>query len=107
MTTDLTTKKTTSIIDATKETDNAVYEVRYQVVDVKGTKTLQALHAEVYERNLGEGMQNIGYMDYDGSGISMKGFPASERTSAFVGDFMALVEECKAAVCNVQTLPVL
>lgn len=107
MTTNLTVKKTTSIIDANKETDNAVYEVRYQVVDVKGTKALQALHAEVYERNLGEGMQNIGYMDYDGSGISMKGFPASERTSAFVGDFMALVEECKAAVCNVQTLPVL
>ena len=78
MTTDLTTKKTTSIIDANKETDNAIYEVRYQVVDIKGAKNLQAVHAEVYERNPGDGsMTNIGYMDYGGDGISIKGFPMS------------------------------
>ena len=47
MTTDLTTKKTTSIIDANKETDNAIYEVRYQVVDIKGAKNLQAVHEAI------------------------------------------------------------
>lgn len=99
MTTDLTTKKTTSIIDATKETDNAVYEVRYQVVDVKGSKNLQAVHAEVYERNPDDGsMTNIGYMDYAGDGISIKGFPMSAKTTAYMSEFLAMVEEIKSGI---------
>lgn len=99
MTTDLTTKKTTSIIDANKETDNAVYEVRYQIVDVKGTKNLQAVHAEVYERNPGDGsMTNIGYMDYGGDGISIKGFPISAKTTTYMSEFLAMVEEIKSGI---------
>ena len=99
MTTDLTTKKTTSIIDATKETDNAVYEVRYQVVDVKGSKTLQAIHVEVYERNPDDGsMVNIGYMDYDGDGVSAKGFPATAKTTTYMSEFLSVVEEIKSGI---------
>ena len=99
MTTDLTTKKTTSIIDANKETDNAIYEVRYQVVDIKGAKNLQAVHAEVYERNPGDGsMTNIGYMDYGGDGISIKGFPMSAKTTTYMSEFLSIVEEIKSGI---------
>lgn len=98
MTTDLTTKKTTSIIDATKETDNAIYEVRYQVVDIKGAKNLQVVHAEVYERNPDDGsMTNIGYMDY-GGGISIKGFPMSAKTTTYMSEFLSIVEEIKSGI---------
>ena len=61
MTTNLIIKKSTNIVDASKETDNAIYEVRYYVNDIKGMQALLSLHAEVYERNPDDGsMLNIG-----------------------------------------------
>lgn len=99
MTTSLAIKKTTSIIDANKETDNAIYEVRYQVVDIKGAKNLQVVHAEVYERNPDDGsMTNIGYMDYGGDGISIKGFPMSAKTTTYMSEFLSIVEEIKSGI---------
>lgn len=99
MTTNLIIKKSTNIVDASKETDNAIYEVRYYVNDIKGVQALQSLHAEVYERNPDDGsMLNIGYMDYGSDGVSMKGLPASAKTTEYMSEFIAMVEEIKSGI---------
>lgn len=91
---ELKTIRTTSIIDASKETENATYSVRYQYDEYDGKKSLQAIHVEISERQEGN-LVNVGSMDYNSDQVSMSGFPYSDKTSTYIDEFTAIVEEIK------------
>ena len=91
---ELKTIRTTSIIDASKETENATYSVRYQYDEYDGQKSLQAIHVEISERQEGN-LVNVGSMNYNSDQISMSGFPYSDKTSTYIDEFTAIVEEIK------------
>lgn len=91
------------IVDAKKETENAMYTIRYQYMDTYDNKQLLAISVSVGERMLDEtdGMPtytNIGTMDYNNGQISMSGFPYSEKTSTYMDEFTAIVEEIKLLI---------
>lgn len=87
--------RTASIVDANTETVNAVYGIRYQVEEYDGAKNLLAVHVEIAEKQEDGMTMNIGNMDYNSGNISMSGFPYSEKTSTYIDEFTAIVEEIK------------
>nr|DAW13461.1 MAG TPA: hypothetical protein [Caudoviricetes sp.] len=91
---ELKTIRITSVIDASKETENATYSVRYQYDEYDGQKSLQAIHVEISERQEGN-LVNVGSMNYNSDQISMSGFPYSDKTSTYIDEFTAIVEEIK------------
>lgn len=91
---ELKTIRSASIVDASKETENATYSVRYQYDEYDGKKSLQAIHVEISERQEGN-LVNVGSMDYNSDQISMSGFPYSDKTSTYIDEFTAIVEEIK------------
>lgn len=92
---ELKTIRITSVIDASKETENATYSVRYQYDEYDGQKSLQAIHVEISERQKEGSFVNVGGMDYNSDQISMSGFPYSDKTSTYIDEFTAIVEEIK------------
>lgn len=90
--------RTTSIVDANKETVNAVYNIRYQIEEYDGVKNLLAVHVEIAEKQEEGVTMNIGNMDYNSEQISMSGFPYSEKTSTYMDEFTAIVEEIKLLI---------
>ena len=95
---ELKTKRTTSIVDANKETVNAVYNISYQIEEYDGVKNLLAVHVEIAEKQEEGVTMNIGNMDYNSEQISMSGFPYSEKTSTYMDEFTAIVEEIKLLI---------
>lgn len=95
---ELKTTRTTSIVDANKETVNAVYNIRYQIEEYDGVKNLLAVHVEIAEKQEEGVTMNIGNMDYNSEQISMSGFPYSEKTSTYMDEFTAIVEEIKLLI---------
>lgn len=91
---ELKTIRSASIVDARTETENATYSVRYQYDEYDGKKSLQAIHVEISERQEGN-LVNVGSMDYNSDQISMSGFPYSDKTSTYIDEFTAIVEEIK------------
>lgn len=90
--------RTASIVDANTETENAVYSIRYQSEEHDGIKSLQAVHVEIAEKQEDGVTMNIGNMDYNSEQISMSGFPYSEKTSTYMDEFTAIVEEIKLLI---------
>lgn len=90
--------RTASIVDANTETENAVYSIRYQSEEHDGIKSLQAVHVEIAEKQEEGVTMNIGNMDYNSEQISMSGFPYSEKTSTYMDEFTAIVEEIKLLI---------
>lgn len=95
---ELKTTRTTSIIDASKETENATYSVRYQYDEYDGQKSLQAIHVEIAEKQEGGVTMNIGNMDYNSGHISMSGFPYSDKTTTYMSEFGEIVEKIKLLI---------
>lgn len=95
---ELKTTRTTSIIDASKETVNAVYSIRYQYEEYSGKKNLQAIHVEIAEKQEEGNLMNIGSMDYNSDQISMSGFPYSEKTTTYMNEFTEIVEKIKLLI---------
>lgn len=95
---ELQTIRTASIVDATKETDNANYSIRYQIEEYDGKKSLLAIHVEIAEKQEDGQVVNIGNMDFNNEQISMSGFPYSEKTTTFMTEFSAIVEEIKELI---------
>lgn len=94
---ELKTIRTTSIVDASKETENATYNVRYQYDEYDGKKSLQAVHVDIAEMTEGQ-LTNVGSMDYNSDQISMSGFPYSAKTTTYVDEFSEIVEEIKLLI---------
>lgn len=95
---ELKTTRTTSIIDASKETVNAVYSIRYQYEEYSGKKNLQAIHVEIAEKQEDGVTMNIGNMDYNNGSISMSGFPYSTKTTTYMSEFLEIVEGIKSLI---------
>lgn len=95
---ELKTTRTTSIVDANKETVNAVYNIRYQIEEYDGVKNLLAIHVEIAEKQEEGVTMNIGNMDYNNGQVSISGFPYSEKTSTYMDEFTAIVEEIKLLI---------
>lgn len=94
----MTTIQQTVLVDAKKETDNAMYNIRYQYSEVSGTKTLTAATVSVAEKttgDAGEGYTSLGDMGYNSGKISMNGFPYSTKTSIYMEEFSTIIEEIK------------
>lgn len=94
---ELKTIRTTSIVDARAETENATYNVRYQYDEYDGQKSLQAVHVDIAEMTEGQ-LTNVGSMDYNSDQISMSGFPYSAKTTTYVDEFSEIVEEIKLLI---------
>lgn len=90
--------RTASVIDASTETVNAVYGIRYQFEEYDGVKNLLAVHVEIAEKQEGGVTMNIGNMDYNSGNISMSGFPYSEKTTTYMEEFSAIVEDIKVSL---------
>lgn len=91
------------IVDAKKETENAMYTIRYQYMDTYDNKQLLAISVSVGERMQDEvdgvpTYTNIGTMDYNNGQISMSGFPYSDKTTTYMSEFAAIVEEIKSLI---------
>lgn len=95
---ELQTIRTASIVDATKETDNANYSIRYQIEEYDGKKSLLAIHVEIAEKQEDGQVVNIGNMDYNNEQISMSGFPYSAKTTTYMEEFTSIVEEIKSQI---------
>lgn len=95
---ELKTIRSASIVDARTESENATYNVRYQYDEYDGQKNLQAIHVEIAEKQEEGQFMNIGSMDYNSDQISMSGFPYSEKTSTYMDEFTAIVEEIKSLI---------
>lgn len=94
----MTTIQQTVLVDAKKETENAMYSIRYQYSEVSGTKTLTAATVSVAEKtsgDAGEGYTSLGDMTYNNGKISMSGFPYSTKASTYMSEFSDIVEEIK------------
>lgn len=91
---ELKTIRTTSIVDASKETENATYNVRYQYDEYDGKKSLQAVHVDIAEMTEGQ-LTNVGSMDYNSDQISMSSFPYSSKTTTYMNEFTEIVEKIK------------
>lgn len=95
---ELKTTRTTSIVDANKETVNAVYNIRYQIEEYDGVKNLLAVHVEIAEKQEEGVTMNIGNMDYNSGHISMSGFPYSDKTTTYMSEFAEIVEKIKETI---------
>lgn len=72
--------QSTIIVDARKETNNAMYNIRYQYGEMNGEKKLAAATVSVAEKTVGdagEGYTSLGDIVYNNEQISMSGFPFS------------------------------
>lgn len=92
---ELKTIRTSSIVDANTESENAVYNVRYQYDEYDGQKHLQAIHVEISEKQETGALMNVGSMDFNSEQISMAGFPFTEKTTIYMDEFTKIVEEIK------------
>lgn len=92
---ELKTIRKASVVDARTENENATYNVRYQYDEYDGQKSLQAIHVEIAEKQEEGQFMNIGSMDYNSGQISMSGFPYTEKTTTYIDEFTAIVEEIK------------
>lgn len=90
--------RTASIVDANTETVNAVYNIRYQFEEYDGIKNLLAVHVEIAKKQEDGTTMNIGNMDYNSEQISMSGFPYSDKTTTYMSEFTAIVEEIKSQI---------
>lgn len=95
---ELKTTRTTSIVDANKETVNAVYNIRYQVEEYDGVKNLLAVHVEIAEKQEEGVTMNIGNMDYNNGQISISGFPYSDKATTYMSEFGEIVEIIKETI---------
>lgn len=95
---ELKTVRVTSIVDATKETENAVYSIRYQYEEYDSKKNLQAIHVEIAEKQEEGQVINVGSMDYNNEQISMSGFPYSDKTTTYIDEFTSIVEKIKKII---------
>lgn len=97
----MTTIQQTVLVDAQKETDNAMYNIRYQYSEMNSEKKLVAATVSVAEKtsgDAGEGYTSLGDMIYNNGQISMSGFPYSSKTTTFMSEFSAIIEEIKALI---------
>lgn len=91
--------KTTSIVDASKETNNASYKISYQYDDIDNSKTLLQIHFEIYNRQSQdiEGfLTQIGTIDYKDGNIYIPGLPLNEKTSIYIQEATDIIEEIKS-----------
>lgn len=90
--------RTASVIDASTETVNAVYGIRYQIEEYDGIKNLLAVHVEIAKKQEDGTTMNIGNMDYNSEQISMSGFPYSDKTTTYMSEFAEIVEKIKETI---------
>lgn len=86
------------VVDSQKETENAMYNIRYQYSIIDGEKQLLAVNVSVAEKvsaDDGTSYNGIGDMMYNSDQISMSGFPYSAKTTTYVDEFAEIVEEIK------------
>lgn len=94
----LKTIRTASMVHARTETENGIYDVTYQWEEYQNQKTLIKIHLEISEKQEGEMTVNIGNMDYQGDHVSMNNFPYTEKTSIYLQEFSAIIEEVKLLI---------
>lgn len=87
-----------TIVDSRKETENAMYNIRYQYLVMNGEKSLLAVNVSIAERVVEEGGNSytgIGDIVFNNGQVSMSGFPYSAKTNTYMEEFTAIVEEIK------------
>lgn len=96
--------QSTTVVDAQKEIDNAMYNIRYQYCEMNGEKILAVATVSVAEKTIGdagEGYISLGDMVYNNGKISMSGFPYSDKTTSYMNDFFSIVEGIKKVIQGV------
>lgn len=89
------------VVDSQKETENAMYNIRYQYSIIDGKKQLLAVNVSVAEKvttEEGTSYNSIGDMVYNSDQISMSGFPYSAKTTTYMSEFGEIVEKIKLLI---------